>query len=172
MSEASPSFDLEAPDSFTAGAVGPPGKRVFYLQAREAGALVTLEVEKEHVSALVHYLGGLLANLPAAPGPGPAAPGGAALREPVEAAWAVASLGVAYDEEAERVVLLAEERVEEEADREVASARFRLSRGQAALFVDQARALLRAGRPDCPICGRPMDPGGHVCPRSNGHVVT
>ena len=43
----SPSFELESPDHFTAGAVGEPGERVFYLQAREAGGgLVTLKSEK------------------------------------------------------------------------------------------------------------------------------
>ena len=46
------SFELAAPDHFTAGAVGRPGERVFYLQAREAHRLVTLKCEKEHVRAL------------------------------------------------------------------------------------------------------------------------
>jgi hypothetical protein len=32
----SDSFELDAPDTFTVGAVGPPGERVFYLQARQA----------------------------------------------------------------------------------------------------------------------------------------
>ena len=32
-----------------------------------------------------------------------------------------------------------------------------------------AEALVAAGRPPCPICGQPLDPDGHVCPRSNGH---
>ncbi len=36
MSPESPSFELKAPDLFTAGTVGPPGQRVFYLQ-REGG---------------------------------------------------------------------------------------------------------------------------------------
>ena len=45
----SASFELDAPDHFTAGAVGPPGQRVFYLQAREGGTLVTLKCEKEQV---------------------------------------------------------------------------------------------------------------------------
>jgi hypothetical protein len=29
--------------------------------------------------------------------------------------------------------------------------------------------LVRAGRPACPLCGNPMDPEGHSCPRTNGH---
>ena len=47
------SFDLDAPDRFTAGAVGVPGERVFYLQAHESGALVTLKIEKEHFLRLI-----------------------------------------------------------------------------------------------------------------------
>ena len=58
-----PSFELDAPDHFTAGAIGPPGQRVFYLQSREGGRVITLKVEKEHVRALAEYLGGLLARV-------------------------------------------------------------------------------------------------------------
>ena len=39
----SESFDLQGPDHFTAGAVGPSGQRVFYVQARESGSLLTLK---------------------------------------------------------------------------------------------------------------------------------
>ena len=52
----SASYDLERPDHFTAGAVGAPGQRVFYLQAREGRTLVTLKSEKEQVRALGDYL--------------------------------------------------------------------------------------------------------------------
>ena len=38
-----------------------------------------------------------------------------------------------------------------------------------AAFIRDGAQLVVAGRPACPICGRPMDPDGHVCPRSNGH---
>ena len=65
----SASFQLDGPDHFTAGAVGAPGQRVFYLQAREAGTLVTLKCEKEQVAALGEYLGGLLARLPGSAAP-------------------------------------------------------------------------------------------------------
>lgn len=64
-----PSFEIDAPDHFTAGAVGPPGQRVFYLQSREAGRVLTLKVEKEHVRALAEYLAGLLARLKRPPDP-------------------------------------------------------------------------------------------------------
>ena len=78
----SESFDLDRPDHFTAGAVGAPGQRVFYLQAREGRTLVTLKSEKEQVRALGEYLSTLLERVPDAGDPRPAS---LALHEPVQA---------------------------------------------------------------------------------------
>lgn len=163
-----PSFELEAPDHFTAGAIGPPGQRVFYLQAREGRRLVTLKSEKEQVRALAEYLADLLAKLPAGGG---AELVDADLLEPVDPAWAVAALGAGYDRDAGRFVLEARELLEEETEEEPAAARFHITPAQAAAFVERARRLMQASRPICPACSQPKDPAGHVCPRGNGHVV-
>jgi uncharacterized repeat protein (TIGR03847 family) len=171
-----PSFEVDSPDHFTAGAVGPPGQRVFYLQSRDGHRLITLKVEKEHVRALAEYVGGLLARVKGAPG---AARGGGELIEPLEVAWDVGSLAVGYDESHDRVVVEASELIEAEeageegspgAEPDPAMARFRITRAQAAAFVERANELMKGGRPTCPVCSRPMDPEGHVCPRANGHV--
>jgi uncharacterized repeat protein (TIGR03847 family) len=162
--------------------VGPAGQRVLFLQAREAGRLVTLKCEKEQVTALGEYLGGLLARLSGAAEP---AAERRELLQPIEPAWDVGSLGVGYDGDRDRVVVVANERVEEDEEdesaeppaaaespaAEAASARFAITRAQAAAFVERARGLLKAGRPTCPMCGEPKDPAGHFCPRSNGHMV-
>jgi uncharacterized repeat protein (TIGR03847 family) len=189
----SASFEMLAPDYFTTGTVGPPGQRVFYLQGREAGRVMTLKVEKEQIAALAEYVAGLLAKLPDAGTVSTDLP----LLEPVNAVWAVGTLGLGYDESGDRVVVVANEAVEqdeepdEEADGEEAqaqetaeqsddapdaasdgaTARFLITRAQASAFVERARGLLRAGRPICPMCSQPKDPAGHVCPRSNGHAV-
>jgi uncharacterized repeat protein (TIGR03847 family) len=201
------SFDFEAPDFFTTGTVGVPGRRTFYLQAREAGSVVTLKLEKEQIRALAEYLAKLLNDLPK---PG-ALPRDMALLEPVSEAWVVGSLGVAYDETADRILIVAEELSEEADDDDddeeddetseessaeegpraarapaeaaelpeppepseppdTAKARFHLTRPQAAAFVERARSLVQAGRPSCRLCGLPMDPDGHTCPGTNGHV--
>ena len=170
----SESFELRQPDHFTTGTIGVPGQRVFYLQARERRTLVTLKCEKEQVSALAEYLSGLIAKLPKGAVEGEA--GAGALLEPVEAAWAVGSLGVGYDEGSGRVIVVANEQMEDEEERatpapDPASARFAISRAQAAAFVERARTLVKAGRATCSMCGEPKDPAGHVCPRANGHVV-
>ena len=156
--------------------MGPAGQRVFYLQAREARLVVTLKAEKEHVNALGDYLGTLLARLTAPMDP---APEDLDLLEPVDPAWAVGSIGVGYEQDSGRIVIVANELVEEDDEEESqtarveepASARFHVTRAQAAAFVKRAVELMKAGRPICPMCSQPKDPGGHVCPRSNGHVA-
>ena len=44
----------------------------------------------------------------------------------------------------------------------------RLTAGWARAFVARARNVVGAGRPDCPFCGIPIDPDGHLCVRANG----
>ena len=163
----SASFEFVAPDHFTAGAVGPPGQRVFYLQSREKGTLVTLKSEKEQVRALAQYLSGLLEKLPAV---GERTPRDLSLLEPIDAAWIVASIAVGYDEARDRILVVANELLEEEESADPASARVLITRAQAAAFVKQAEVLMKASRQICPWCSQPKDPGGHTCPRSNGHV--
>ena len=169
----STSFELDDVDHLTTGTIGPPGQRVFYLQAAQGDQLVSLRLEKTLVAALVRYLGALLADLPPA-GPLPTELG---LREPVVAEWVVGGLGASYDEQADRVVLLAEEMVAAEPvgdelvaeEHEGAVARFGATREQVAAFAMHGAGVVEAGRPPCPLCGQPLDAEGHVCARLNGH---
>jgi uncharacterized repeat protein (TIGR03847 family) len=162
------SFDLPEPDRFTAGTVGPPGQRVFYLQAGAEGHVVTLRLEKAQVAALAEYLASVLADL-ATPDPA-SLPGELDLVEPVVAEWVVGQIGVVFDEDRDRMVVQAEELLEEEADdTDRGVARFALTRAQVAAFVVRAAELVAAGRPPCELCGRPRDPEGHMCIKTNGH---
>ncbi|MCK4962535.1 MAG: DUF3090 family protein, partial [Anaerolineales bacterium] len=45
-------YNLKPVDRITTGAIGSPGKRVFYLQARKDDQLVTLIVEKQQIQQL------------------------------------------------------------------------------------------------------------------------
>jgi len=160
----SSSFEIAEVDHLTTGAVGPPGQRVFYLQAGHGTQVVSLRLEKAQVAALVAYLAGMLADMPP---PGEITTTGMDLIEPVVAEWVVASLGVSYDEDADRVVILAEELVEE--GDEPARARLTATREQVAALSVRGAEAVAAGRPPCPLCGQPLDPEGHTCPRLNGH---
>ncbi|MGH9138640.1 MAG: DUF3090 family protein [Acidimicrobiales bacterium] len=175
MIEEHESFDLPSPHRFTAGTIGEPGHRVFFLQAVGDAEVVTLKLEKQQVGALAEYLARLLADLPT-PADQEVESVDVAFEASIGPAWAVGTLGVAWDESSDRVVLVAEELVDDEAAEaaeepaatdDVGSARFRLTRAQVAAFVAHARELFAAGRPPCYLCGMPMDADGHACPRLN-----
>jgi uncharacterized repeat protein (TIGR03847 family) len=163
-------FDVPDTERFTAGTVGAPGQRVFYLQAVTAGSLLTLRLEKGQVAALAQYLAELLADLPT---PEPEeVPTDMDLLEPVVPEWIVGQLAVVYDADRDRMIVRADELELEEPDappREGGSARFALTRAQVQAFVIRAASLVTAGRPPCPLCGRPIDPEGHMCIKTNGH---
>ena len=161
-----PSFELPAPERFTAGTVGEPGQRIFFIQAEGGGHLVTLKCEKQQVGALAEYLAGMLADLPL-PGDAEVDATTVDFVEPPGIEWIVGRMGVAWDENADRLVLQCEELLPEDVEEDPATARFRLTRAQIAAFIDVARDLVSAGRPPCYLCGGPLDPDGHACPRLN-----
>jgi len=174
----SSSFEIPDVDHLTAGAIGEPGHRVFYLQAGHEGQIVSLRLEKAQVAALVAYLLGMLAEMPDAGGlpptdPSPAGPpasnpgAGMDLIEPVVAEWVIGSLAVSYEEDVDRVVLVAEELMEEGEDG--ARARITATREQVAALAARGAEAVASGRPPCPLCGQPLDPEGHTCARLNGH---
>jgi len=155
--------DLDAPDEFTVGAVGPVGERVFLLQCRQGPDRLTLKVEKQQVAVLASYLARIVREV-GRPG---SLPEEVAFHEDQEPAWVIGTIGVSYDEQSARIVVVAEELTGEEEESSVA--RFALSLEQAAAFAIVATSLVEAGRPPCPLCGLPLDPTGHDCPRTNGH---
>jgi uncharacterized repeat protein (TIGR03847 family) len=48
-------------------------------------------------------------------------------------------------------------------------ARLYFTAAQARAMATRGTAAVERGRPPCPLCGGPLDPSGHVCPRLNGH---
>lgn len=159
------SYELAEPERVTVGTIGDVGRRTFFLQAREGAQLLTVKLEKQQVGALAESLGRLLQDLPR---PGHVADADELALEPFEeASFVGGTLAVAYDAAIDRVVVLAEELVAEE--EEGAEARLSLTREQAAAIAIHGARLVEAGRPPCPLCGYPIDPRGHACPRTNGH---
>jgi uncharacterized repeat protein (TIGR03847 family) len=159
----SETLDLGDLDRFTVGTVGDVGRRVFLLQCTNPSVSLTVKVEKQQVAVLAEYLARLLADLD----PPEQVPQDMELDDATEPRFVVGTLGVSYDEDSDRIVLVAEELVAEGEDGDVA--RCAITRGQAAAFAIRATSLVEAGRPPCPMCGLPLDPAGHECPRTNGH---
>ena len=69
------------------------------------------------------------------------------------------------DEEPDEVAALVGEEEEEGY-----LARLYFTAAQARAMATRGSAAVERGRPPCPLCGGPLDPSGHVCPRLNGHA--
>lgn len=167
--------DFDAPDAFTTAALGRPGQRIFLIQVRGEGTVITLKCEKQQVAAIAHFVRELLSDLPDGDVPLPSAldiipPRGT---DPEAFDFVVGPIGVAYDRELDRVVIQLDEMVpldeNGEPDPDVVAGRVRglITRGQALAFCDHADDVVAAGRPNCRWCGYPIDPDGHPCPRMN-----
>jgi uncharacterized repeat protein (TIGR03847 family) len=165
-------YDFDEVDAFTVGAIGQPGARVFFLQARRGTTWVSVKCEKQQASAIADYLRRVLNDLPdPTEKPVPAA---MELADPVDAAFVLGPVGLGYDRATDRVLVQLEEIIEldeegepldEDADR--GHLRVFLTRSQAAAFCEHTDAVVSAGRPACRWCTQPINPEGHACPRMN-----
>ena len=185
-------YIFDPPERFVAGTVGEPGERTFFLQAREGGRVVSVALEKIQVAVLAERLGALLDELgrrgvaevePDAveeavittdAGSDDVAP----LDEPLNEAFRAGSLTLGWDGGAGRVLVEARavdedgEAVDPDEDEDGPDLlRVRMTASAARGFVARAERVVAAGRPPCPLCGAPLDPQGHICPRRNGQYV-
>ncbi|HET6380193.1 MAG TPA: DUF3090 family protein [candidate division Zixibacteria bacterium] len=163
---------FDAPDRFVAGTIGEPGDRTFFLQARKGSAIASVVLEKVQVAALAARLDDLLTAVDSPVTP-EAPVDDAPLDEPLVELFRVGAMAIAWDPEAERVVIEAQPQSEDgdfvevpdEAEEGPDMVRVRIDRSQARAFVRRAIAVVAAGRPTCPFCGQPLEQGGHFCPR-------
>ena len=163
-------YEFEEVDAFTAGALGQPGARVFYLQARQGRQRVAVKCEKQQVTAIAQYMKRVLNDLP--PVEDRPMPGVLELKQPVDEVFVLGPIGLGYDRSSDRLIVQLEEfgPIDEEGESlpgHDGHIRLYVTRGQAAAFCDHADQIVAAGRPDCQWCSLPMDPDGHACPRMN-----
>jgi uncharacterized repeat protein (TIGR03847 family) len=211
-------FQFDPPDRFVAGTIGQPGNRTFFLQARRAGQLVSVVLEKVQVAVLAERLGVLLDELEArgiVP-PVEAVPAdGLPLDEPLDETFRATTLTLGWDGDPEQILVEARAGEDEDDDDpdiaddddddddetvidlsevegiagspagELLAAfegieddddgpdtlRVKLTVESARAIVNRALEVVAAGRLPCPLCGQPLDPQGHICPRRNGHYV-
>ena len=176
---------FDPPERFVAGTIGQPGDRTFFLQARDGRRVVSVVIEKVQVAVLAERLGELLAELErrgVARSDAAITDDGGPLDEPLNEAFRAGSLTLGWDGGAERVLVEARAQSEDgeaidpdEDDEEDEDGpdllRVKMSLEAARSFVSRAGRVVAAGRPPCPLCGAPLDPQGHICPRQNGHYV-
>ena len=154
--------------SARAEALGQPGQRRFRLLLQAGAAAATLWLEKEQLRQLALLVEELLESTSApaassAPLPAPALPPGAGAVE-----FSVGRMALGHDPSRDAILILVHD-VSEEREDAPPTLSFWLARRQAQELAREALAACAAGRPRCALCGGPVDPTGHPCPRSNGH---
>jgi uncharacterized repeat protein (TIGR03847 family) len=178
-------IELDPVDALGAGAVGEPGQRAFYLQARSDDVQLTVLLEKEQVQLLATEAVAFLDRIADEhPEDAISLPESVAdLREPTVPLFRARLIGIGFDPERELVLIELRERAEDddEDDEEGAAveevvvpdegegwiARIYATRPQVRAMAARSAAVVAAGRPPCPLCEQPMDPTGHRCPRWN-----
>jgi uncharacterized repeat protein (TIGR03847 family) len=151
-----------------AEALGQPGERRFRLMAVIDGETRIVWMEKEDLRRLGQALEQVLANLPES--------GSIEVESEfsledfeIETAKQIRAgrMELGYDEKTNRLVLIAHD-IEAIDDNDPAFV-CRLTPALARELAEEAATVVAAGRPRCPLCGRPIDPEGHTCAKQNGH---
>ncbi len=147
------------PDKIMVGVRGDVGNRLFLFQVREGRRLAIIKCEKIQLAALGEWISQVIGEL----GRPDRLPDDFTLEAEYESDFVAGDIAVSLDEEAQAIDVTMES-IEEDSSLNV-----RLSREWAAGLAIAIVRLVKAGRPLCPLCGGPLDPQGHDCPRTNGH---
>ncbi len=176
--------EFDPPERFVAGTVGEPGARTFFLQARSGPLLISVALEKQQVAVLAERIDELLDEVMASgvsetliPAVAPVGlEDSAPLEQPIDEQFRAGTMTLSWDPAIARVVIevfpLLDASDDDDDEQEVEPEEVflvRLEAGPARAFVQRAALVIEAGRPDCPFCGSPIDPEGHLCVRANGY---
>jgi uncharacterized repeat protein (TIGR03847 family) len=161
--------ELDPVTHITAGATGKPGQRTFFIQAEKGLERVTLVCEKEQVQALADAVDEMVTNLEQE--------FGLARHENLkvdenamqvkedEPLFRVGAMGLGYDANRDKILLVAQEALaEEEEERDPREVRLFASRSQMQIVSQYAREVIGRGRnPDQVV----LQSEAHF--RRNGH---
>ena len=177
------SYIFDPVERFVAGTVGQPGERTFFIQARTGTRLISVALEKSQLEALSLRIQEIIKEVRASyPGTpiDKVSRDDAPLENPIEEEFRVGMIGLAYDPERASIEIdfqavtendpaqddeLIEISMQDQGD----LLRVVVTLGMAQAFASRSLNVIGAGRKPCPFCGGPLDPRGHLCPRSNGY---
>ncbi len=107
-------IELNPVDFVTIGAIGPKGRRTFHLQAGRDNRIVSFTIEKEQAQALSSAIAEMLEDIESDRETRTEADFSQLdmdLREPIEPLFRISQLGLAYDSNDNRIILVVQELV-------------------------------------------------------------
>ena len=151
---------------------GEPGQRTFRLVVEAGGMQGLVWLEKEQLSQLGVYLQSAVQGLSREERTRRSTfrePPWSGSRLPID--FKARRVLVSHDQTNSAFYLQAHQDDEDQPDPEASSVSFWITTDQAEALAEAALRICAAGRPNCFLCGLPINPDGHMCPRSNGHAV-
>jgi uncharacterized repeat protein (TIGR03847 family) len=175
-------YPLGAVTSIEALTFGEPGMRTFRVDAISGAASCSVWMEKEQLLQLGVYLRDMIGRLSQEERDKESD-----LREEswqggeLTVDFKAGQMALSYDPDSNSFYLQAFERESDEQPEqetppgdeapETDSVGFWITTAQAKVVGEDALRICAAGRPTCFLCGQPINPDGHACPRANGHTV-
>jgi len=175
-------FLFDPVERFVVGTVGIPGERTFFIQARTGSRLVSVSLVKAQKNAIADRVLQILREIRLSE---PltvierVSYDDQPLESPIDEEFRVGVIGLAYvsDRRLIEIDLQAitdsdnadDELLEIDTSSDQDILRILMTLGYAESFAKRANTVVSAGRAPCPFCGGPIDPNGHLCPRSNGY---
>jgi hypothetical protein len=152
-------YVFRSPNKVMVGTRGEVGARLFLLQVREERRLVIIKCEKQQLAALSEWISAAL-DQSSRPGH---LPDDLGLEPEYEPDFAAGEITASLADERIELIL---ESIDGEDSAEVS-----LSLEWAGALAIACSRLVSAGRAPRPLCGGPLDPRGHDCPRTNGFAA-
>jgi uncharacterized repeat protein (TIGR03847 family) len=153
-----------------AEAIGQPGQRRFRLLVRSETQTAAIWMEKQELDGIGTWLEESLVRIKKdKPGPDEPEPVPEPFGEVFNLTLQARQIGLGYVEGDNLFAVLVTS--DESTSASTPTFRCQFRPAQARVLRAKIAAVVAAGRPICPLCEAPMDPSGHVCPRSNGHLT-
>jgi uncharacterized repeat protein (TIGR03847 family) len=163
-------YPLGSPSTIIVETFGQPGKRTFRVVIESGAAKTDVWLEKEQLLQLGLYLQEAIRTISEEERSRESIPGETSWTgEDALVEFKARQMQLSYDVPANSFYLVAYEGEESEDD--LASVSCWITPVQAQKLSEDSLTICASGRPPCFLCGSPIDPDGHVCPRANGHAV-
>jgi uncharacterized repeat protein (TIGR03847 family) len=167
-------IQLDPVDHITVDAIGSPGNRVFYIEGRKDGEVISLIIEKVQLQSLIEGVDDFLERIKEK------FPDRSVLevefsekemqiQPPVDPKFRVGEMGLAFDTDRDIVNIIAREMAFDGEEETGSVVRYGCTRQQLLALARWGAIVVERGRPICPQCLQPMESEGHFCPKKNGH---
>ena len=154
--------------SLRAESLGEPGQRTFRILVDSGSSSAIIWLEKEQLFQLALSIHQILATAPDEAAQAAAPPSEMEAPERTHLDMKSGQMLLGHDGTGGLFTIDAFHEDDDEED--PATLRVWANRHQVASFAEESLRVCAAGRPLCPLCGRPIGASGHICPRSNGHA--